>query len=228
MKQGERNAFIVVGIAIIAVIALTVYLEIQHRKTHSVNPTTQARVPVTGNQSANTANSANNEDVTVIPSGMNPDQLPDADSHGATVLTLYCAQCHALPTPSMHTAAEWKVVLPRMLDYINSNQGQMMRHLIMPPEHDWETLTAYLIANAQVPLDKQHVTGLDTTAGKAFQTYCSQCHAAPDPGIHTPHAWPRVVLRMKSHILRTSKKMPTQDTLMQIIDYLQKHAKPEK
>jgi cytochrome c5 len=226
MKPGERNAFIVVGIAIIGVIVLTVYLEIQHRKTHSVNPATHTGAPLSNNQG--TTNSTNDADVKVIPSDMNPDQLPDADSRGATVLTLYCAQCHALPTPTMHTAEEWKAVLHRMQNYINSNGGQMMRHVIMPPKHDWDTLTAYLIANAQVPLDKKHATGLDTTAGKAFQTYCSQCHAAPDPGIHTTHEWPRVVLRMKEHIFRTSKKMPTQDTLMQIIGYLQKHAKPEQ
>lgn len=225
MKQGEKNAFIAIGIAIVAIIALTVYLEIQHRATHTVKATARS-TEQSSEQASNTQGV--DKDATVIPSGMNPEQLPDADSRGASVLTLYCGQCHALPTPSMHTAEEWKVVLPRMQAYINSNRGELMRHLIMPAKHDWDTLTTYLVANAQVPLDKQHMTGLETDAGKAFQSTCSQCHGAPDPGIHTSHEWPRVVLRMKSHILRTGKKMPTQDTLMQIIDYLQKHAEPEK
>jgi len=30
---------------------------------------------------------------------------------------------------------------------------------------------------------------------------------------------------MKSHITRTGKKMPSQDNLMQIIEYLQTHSK---
>ena len=41
---------------------------------------------------------------------MNPDQLPDPDSKGARLLQQFCTQCHNLPGPGMHTAAEWPAV----------------------------------------------------------------------------------------------------------------------
>jgi cytochrome c5 len=95
----------------------------------------------------------------------------------------------------------------------------------MPPEKDWVILKTYLETNAQVALNDDAGNDFDSAAGKAFKATCSQCHAPPNPKTHTANEWPRVVLRMKSHIIRIGKKMPDQDTLFQIIDFLQKHAK---
>jgi len=41
-----------------------------------------------------------------MPSGINPDQLPEPDSKGAHLLARYCSQCHGVPGPGMHTADE--------------------------------------------------------------------------------------------------------------------------
>lgn len=217
MSNGDKKVFAVTGVAFVVILALTVYLEIQHQELQKPESVIE--------QGISQENNAINEPVTVIPSGLNPDNLPDADSRGATMLTLYCAQCHELPSPLMHSKAEWQEVISRMQNHIQSTRGNMLRRVLMPPEKDWQILEIYLEDHAQIPLDKAATSDLDTDAGQAFKMYCSQCHAAPDPATHTRNEWPRVVLRMKSHILRIGKKMPDQDTLMQIIEYLQNHAK---
>lgn len=217
MNQGDKKVFRVVGLVFVAVIALTVYLEIQHQQTQESGLTTSKKISELKAKQA--------KQVTVIPSGLNPDNLPDADSRGATMLTLYCAQCHELPSPAMHTRIEWDNVLERMQAHMKTTRGNMLRKALMPPEKDWLILKTYLENHGQVPLDKTTTSDLDTDAGKAFKSTCSQCHAPPNPKTHSRNEWPRVVLRMKSHIIRTGKKMPDQDTLMQIIDYLQKHSK---
>jgi len=217
MNQSDKKVFWVVGGIFIAVIALTVYLEIKHQETY------QQEFSAVPNNAG--ISSEQTGPVNVIPAGLHPDNLPDADSRGATMLTLYCAQCHELPPPAMHSRVEWDAVLDRMQNHMHSTSGSMLRHVLMPPKKDWQILKVYLEDHSQIPLDKTSTKDLDTGAGQVFKTYCSQCHAPPNPATHTKNEWPRVVLRMKSHIMRIGKKMPDQKILMQIIEYLQKHAK---
>ena len=220
MKHGEKKVLLWIAITVISVVAMTVFLEIQYQETHRTESTKASNQSVVDNSNAD-----NEKGTIVIPAGMDPNNLPDAESRGATILTLYCAQCHDLPTPAMHTALEWKEVLGRMMTQIKSRRGGMLTRILMPPEKDWEILKIYLDTHAQSPLDPYQTADLDTPAGKIFQTTCSQCHAAPTPATHTASEWPRVVLRMKSHIIRTGKSMPNQDSLLQIIEYLQHHGK---
>lgn len=42
------------------------------------------------------------------------DSLPDSASEGAYLVRLYCTQCHAAPTPVLHSAEEWGNVLTKM------------------------------------------------------------------------------------------------------------------
>ena len=218
MKPGEKKAFLWVGATVIAVAALTIALELRHQESQTIKVSTDSKK----------TESTQASDVTTeisIPAGFNPNDLPDAESRGATMLTLYCAQCHDLPPPAMHTSAEWENVLNRMKTIMQSHRGGILMRIITPPEKDWAILETYLATFSQVPLDKKQTSDLDTPAGKAFQETCSQCHGAPSPATHTTNEWPRVVLRMKSHIVRTGKNMPSQDDLMQIIEYLQTHSK---
>ena len=129
MKSGERNVVWFVAISLVLVIALTTYLELEHRKGDA------------GQQVAQLAN----EDLTttltgpgtaIIPKGINPDALPGPDERGATILVLYCAQCHELPTPLMHTAEEWQGVVKRMQERMQVRRGGMLSRMIMPPEKD--------------------------------------------------------------------------------------------
>ena len=61
--------------------------------------------------------------------------------------------------------------------------------------------------------------------------YCSQCHAAPPPNVHTAKEWTDVTTRMREHISDQSKSVgnvmvPSAGELTTIVDYLDKNAKP--
>ena len=49
-----------------------------------------------------------------LPGGQTATPLPEPDSRGAKLVSKYCTQCHAEPSPRLHTASEWKAVTSRM------------------------------------------------------------------------------------------------------------------
>lgn len=158
---------------------------------------------------------------------MNPDQLPDPDSKGALLLQQFCTQCHNLPGPGLHTAAEWPAVVGRMDRRMQmmSRQGMMMMGRIEAPDkQELATILGYLQAHAQKALDTRLAPGLETAAGKAFRDFCSQCHALPDPGQHTAKKWPEVVERMKGYMESMDKRVPDEKTLREILGFLQRNA----
>ena len=69
--------------------------------------------------------------------------LPEADSRGAQLVGKYCTQCHAAPSPSLHTKEEWAGVTQRMRGHIGefaaSGAGVQM-----PSASDLSALTQYL------------------------------------------------------------------------------------
>lgn len=223
MKSGEKTALWAILISIILIAAVTVYLETEHQKNSQVALSPVAQKETSKNSSDQTQLAAKRE-IIPIPKGMNPDDLPDANNRGATVLTLYCTQCHDLPTPAMHTAPEWQKVLVRMDRYLREKQGGMLSRTMMPPKQDWLILSTYLANNAQTPLVPERYADISTPPGQAFLSYCSQCHQAPSPAAHTGREWPRVVLRMKSNIIAAKRQLPDPDALAQIVSFLQSHA----
>lgn len=58
-----------------------------------------------------------------------------------------------------------------------------------------------------------------------FLRVCSSCHAAPDPRLHTPDQWPRVVSRMKRYMSSSGVPLPDAKTIHEIESYLEEHAK---
>lgn len=221
MKSGEKFALRLVIIAFLGIAGFTIYLELDYRKT---SPLAKPAPVVEANTFAENRTGAAPVPKGIIPTGMNPDDLPEPDSRGATVLTLYCAQCHELPTPAMHSAAEWPAILTRMQSHLLASKKGMLGRIIQPPEKDWLILGDYLVTNGQRSLDPLQYTDLNTVSGQAFVSTCSQCHAAPAPESHTKTEWPRVVLRMKSNMSAANIPTPEQDTLLTIIDYLQQHS----
>ena len=204
--------------AFVGVIIFTVYYEILYQKREAENQTAAATA-------GEKASLAQNSGIWVIPKGLNPDALPSPDSRGAAMLTLYCVQCHDLPTPAMHTAEEWEVVVNRMEKEMQRRRGGVLIRVMMPPEKDWQILRSYLTDNAQQPLDESQYPDLATPAGQAFQTTCSQCHAAPDPAQHGPNEWARIVLRMKNNISAAGMEMPDEQTVELITGFLKAHSK---
>jgi hypothetical protein len=216
MKSGEKNAmwFVLIGFALVA--ALTVYMELEHRKGN-------VRLKVAKLANEDLKNVPPGLGTAVIPKGIVPESLPDPDSRGATILVLYCAQCHELPTPLMHTSAEWEAVLSRMQQRMRVRRGGMLSRMIMPPKRDWLTLSEYLAAYGQKPLDPASAD-LATPEGHAFQTTCSGCHAMPDPHQHTAKEWGRVMARMRANMRAAKKPLPDAETSKQVISYLQQHS----
>ena len=201
MKKGEKGALLFALGLMTAIGGLTFYLESQvdlgpssHDRSQSDSPLVTAPRPG------------------ILPTGINPDALPDAQGHGATLLTIYCVQCHDLPTPTMHTAAEWHSVLDRMDKHIQQRRGGMLSRVAMPSKKDWNDLHEYLAQHGQKPLDISAYDDLDSAEGQAFQVSCSQCHAAPDPSMHTANEWPRIVLRMKYNMSDAGKEVPDTPT----------------
>ncbi len=160
----------------------------------------------------------------MLPLGVNPDSLPQPHSEGAELLQHYCSQCHDLPGPGLHTAAEWPAVLERMA----ARERMMSEHDMMgiqaPTEKELATLLAYLQRYAEIPLNKATAKELDTPAGRAFSETCSQCHVLPDPVQHSAAEWPAVVLRMKRHMVAMGMPVPAQSMLAAVGAYLQKYA----
>lgn len=71
--------------------------------------------------------------------------LPEASSGGATLVATYCTQCHAAPSPTLHTSAEWKSVLTRMQVHISSG----LPGIKAPSEEEMRTLLAYMQRHAR-------------------------------------------------------------------------------
>ena len=174
----------------------------------------------------------------ILPSSVNPRDLPEPASAGARLTVRYCVQCHHLVNPAMHTPERWKSVVDRMVWRMrgNGNMGKLMKEMMArvkaPSESEVETLTRYLQKHAQTPIDPRH-PALTTRAGEAFSIACSQCHALPDPRRHTAREWPAVVERMKRHMawvnvivgppeLRTVPELKTDE----IVALLQRYARP--
>ena len=71
--------------------------------------------------------------------------LPDAASAGATLVSTYCAQCHAAPQPALHTAKEWAGVTQRMRAHMDGGwQG-----IKTPSEQEMKSIVAYMQKHAR-------------------------------------------------------------------------------
>jgi hypothetical protein len=175
----------------------------------------------------------------ILPPAIEPQGLPEPQSEGARLTARYCVQCHYLPNPRMHTADKWTVIVERMVWRMQGrgNMGQVMKEMMAgiqaPMPEEIAVLNRYLQAHAQKEIDPRN-PGLHTEAGKMFGIACSQCHAAPDPILHTSREWPAVVQRMKEHIawsnsvagapeLRTVPELRTEE----IVQFLQRYARIE-
>ncbi len=141
----------------------------------------------------------------ILPRAIEPAQLPEPKSEGARLATQYCVQCHYLPNPQMHTAANWGKTVERMVWRMQGkgNMGRLMKGMMdnvhAPTDEEVATLTLYLQKHGQKEIDPKH-PALASAAGQMFSIACSQCHALPDPRRHTAREWPQVVRRMKQHI----------------------------
>jgi mono/diheme cytochrome c family protein len=142
----------------------------------------------------------------ILPPGPSPETLPEPRSEGAQLLSRYCVQCHHLPSPAMHTAANWPRIFDRMVWRMEGkgNMGELMKDMMTgveaPTAAEKKALLAYLKRYGQTAIDPKQYPDLASPEGQAFEYACSQCHSPPDPKRFTAKEWPLVVKRMQEHL----------------------------
>ncbi len=164
-------------------------------------------------------------------------ELPEPHSYGAAMLEVYCEQCHWLPSPQMHSAAEWPLLVRRMMlragilkDRIG---GPVTRGLVggwmvdiikkvgYPDADQQDSIIAYLQRNA-LPVAKPGEVGQSPSA-RLFARRCSVCHETPSPSAHTAAEWPRVVQKMRSNMAKMDVQPLTAPEVDSVTTYLQAH-----
>ncbi|MDP7569359.1 MAG: hypothetical protein QF677_05570 [Arenicellales bacterium] len=81
-----------------------------------------------------------------LPPGLSIELLPDPLSPGAALLNQYCTQCHNLPGPDRHTAADWHKVVSKMhvLMDVSHQFGGLMGRVDTMQDEQQKTLLTYL------------------------------------------------------------------------------------
>jgi cytochrome c5 len=149
------------------------------------------------------------------PEGVQPVDLPDPGNRGGHLTAKYCAQCHALPAPTTHSATDWPSVARRM--WLRMEWLPESLAVRVPTEAERYEILKYLTANAL------KVSGSVLPAGKGRETFaliCSRCHALPDPRVHSKADWPTVYARMERNMERMRVKPPTAQQAEEILVYL--------
>jgi mono/diheme cytochrome c family protein len=148
------------------------------------------------------------------PNDFRPEDLPEPGSRGAGLLQVYCIQCHWLPTPQMHSASEWPILVKRnilrMQQLKDRLGGPLTSGLVgevvmagyesaeLPAAADVDTLLAYLKKYALPTARPEELT---EGPGRAlFLEKCSVCHEAPSPRAHTASGWERAVAQMQANM----------------------------
>jgi hypothetical protein len=84
--------------------------------------------------------------------------LPDPDSEGAKLLSQYCSQCHAAPSPSLHERQEWSAVIGRMRGHIADTTAAAGSGIKVPGRKQLDVIDDYLEHHAralQAPSEEQ-------------------------------------------------------------------------
>jgi cytochrome c5 len=161
-----------------------------------------------------------------LPPGIAPETLPESESLGARLLARYCTQCHNLPAPAMHTAEEWPAVEARMFNRMammwgrGGMMGWRMRVLRAPTDQEQDVMLDYLQEHALQPANAEALGPPDAPGLALFRRTCSQCHALPDPTLHTADEWPVVVDRMRKNMRVMGRRMITEQERDEIASYL--------
>ena len=158
-------------------------------------------------------------------------ELPDAGSPGAVAFARFCAQCHALPSPRAHSAAEWDATLSRMIrrmgrmaDRQRAGRGRWMPRITAPSAAEAARLRDYLKENALAAAPRDLAAEEKGEGGRRFATVCAQCHALPDPSRHTAAEWPDVLDRMIENMERMGVPPPESAARSEILAFLRAHA----
>ena len=172
------------------------------------------------------------------PNDFQAEDLPEPGSRGAGLLQVYCVQCHWLPTPQMHSSAEWPVLVKRNLLRMQQLKDRLggplttglVGELVMagfesaeiPAPADVDTLIAYLQKYALPTATPGELT--EGPGRDLFMQKCSVCHELPSPAAHTATGWERLVGEMQA-IMAISDVQPLDVRELDLISrYLRERA----
>ncbi len=159
----------------------------------------------------------------MLPPGIIPENLPEPDSHGAKLLAHYCNQCHNLPSPKMHIAEEWPAVTGRMFARMSMMSGMM--GVENPSSEEQLLIISYLKTHSLKSVSPDMLPSPGSKGAILFKETCSQCHALPDPSLHTAQEWTAVVERMRGNMQAMGRRVITDQEKAEIAAYLSKHAR---
>ena len=157
------------------------------------------------------------------PPGIKPENLPNPESRGAKLLDRYCAQCHYLPNPAMHTAEEWPQIAGRMFSRMSMMSGMM--GVENPASEERREIIAYLKAHSMRSISPGSLPSPESRGALLFKEICSQCHSLPDPKLHTAEEWRAVVERMRNNMKIMGRRVATEEEKREIVDYLARNSK---
>ncbi len=170
-----------------------------------------------------------------LPPGVAAKDLPDPESDGARLVSHFCAQCHDLPSPAMHTAEEWTLIAKRMFKRMSmmSGMGGMggmgrmgnMMGIDAPSEDERGTIVTYLRSHSLKPYGPNLIPESGTAGAALFSRTCSQCHALPDPWLHNAGEWGGVVERMRLNMETMGKQGITDKEAGEIASFLSRNAR---
>lgn len=164
----------------------------------------------------------------MLPPGIKPENLPEPNSTGAKLLIRYCAQCHDLPSPFMHSGEEWPVTAGRMfarMSMMSGMQGMSMMAIESPLAEEKETIVGYLKKHSMESISPKELPDPGSESAVLFRGRCSQCHALPNPKLHTAKEWPSVVERMQGNMESMGRKVLTENEKKEIVGYLVNQAR---
>lgn len=182
-------------------------------------------------------------DALQMPEGIKAKDLPLPESESARLTAYYCSQCHGIPSPASHSAADWVSVFRRMMlrSLRSQNMGQMMggqmghmmggnlpmgmQNASVPSVEEQALILGYLQDHALKTVSPEDMPDAEGEGAQAFRQKCSRCHALPAPDLHTATQWPDVVERMQSHMKITHLPELTEDELISVKNYLERNAK---
>jgi cytochrome c5 len=157
----------------------------------------------------------------IIPEGLSKgEMIPEPESRGGSLFDTYCSQCHNLPNPVMYASDEWPVLFERMVQHAR-RIGHAMEGIVLPTVKEKENIITYLQRNGlkALPEDDPSLKGAEAFQ---FLWYCSICHAPPDPVLHTPEEWKKVVKRMNSLRARWGRPTMSKADMDMVLEFLSK------
>lgn len=121
--------------------------------------------------------------------------LPEPESESALLVARHCTACHAVPTPQIHSAADWPLVARRMwlrIDGLSEDYD-----IPRPTVAERTAILRYLSRHAL------QTSGAALPVGPGRNTYvgiCGRCHELPDVHSHAAGDWGAVVARMQERM----------------------------